>query len=384
MSARSETQQPPGKPNYVDVAKRTFREFKDDEVTELAAGVAYHAIFAIPPLIIAIIAISALVNQVTSIDVSGRMMELIAEYAPGEIQPLLEDLVRNAVSRVGPGAALFGVLTSLAVALWSGSNGISTIMRAFNRAYDIEEDRGFIKKKLVAIGLTALVGVLIIAAFALAVFGRAIGDGIANWLGLGGAFDIVWSILRYVLPVLFIMFVLAVLYYLAPNVEQSFKWISPGSVLATLLWIAVVFGFRIYLNVSNPGSAYGTLGSVVVLLFFLYVSAIVFIVGAEVNAIIGRQYDPDTVRDLAHHPNKLEDELDRAEIGYAARTMDQREGTNITDDMPTPIVPVPAAPVAQREPQRGVASRAVSGIWSLVLASVIARFMRGRGDKDRG
>lgn len=383
MSARSETQQPPGKPNYVDVAKRTFREFKSDEVTELAAGVAYHAIFAIPPLIIAVIAISALVNQVTSIDVSGRMLEMIREYAPGDMRPVLEDLVNKAVESVGPGAALFGVLTSLAVALWSGSNGISTIMRAFNRAYDIDEDRSFIKKKLISIGLTALVGVLVIAAFGLVVFGHAIGDAIAGWLGLGAVFDILWAILRYVLPVIFMMFVLAVLYYFAPNVKQSFKWISPGSIVATILWVAVVFGFRIYLMFSNPGSAYGTLGGVVVLLFFLYVSAIVFIIGAEVNAVIGRQYDPETVRDLAQHPDKLESELDVAELGYAARMMDQREGTNITAGIPTPIVPTPAEPVVQ-QPPRGVASRAASGVWSLVLASVIARFMRGKGEKDRG
>lgn len=384
MSARAETQQPPGKPNYVDVAKRTLREFKDDEVTELAAGVAYHAIFAIPPLIISVIAISALVNQITSIDVSGRMIELINQYAPGDMRELLTGLVEGAVEQAGPGAALFGVITSLAVALWSGSNGVSTIMRAFNRAYDIEEDRSFVTKKLISIGLTVLLGVLVILAFGLVVFGQAIGNWIADWLGLGSVFDIVWSILRYVLPLIFIMFVLAVLYYFAPNVKQSFRWISPGSIFATLAWIVVVFGFRIYLTFSNPGSAYGTLGSVVVLLFFLYVSAIVFIVGAEINALIGRQYDPATVRDLAHHPNKLEDELDLAEVGYTARMMDQREGTNITADMPTPIVPTPAEPLTQPDPPRGVASRAASGVWSLVLASVIARFMRGKGDKERG
>jgi membrane protein len=94
------------------------------------------------------------------------------------------------------------------------------------------------------------------------------------------------------------MFLLALLYYFGPNVKQSFVFISPGSIIATLLWIAVVFGFQIYLTFSDPGSAYGTFGGIIVLLFFLYVTAIVFLLGAEINAVVGRQKDPETIADL--------------------------------------------------------------------------------------
>ncbi len=96
--------------------------------------------------------------------------------------------------------------------------------------------------------------------------------------------------------------ILAVLYYAGPNVDQSFRWSSPGSILATVLWLLATAGFGLYLRVSNPGSAYGLVGSVLVLLFFLYVMGIVFLLGAELNALLGQRYDPKTIRDLATKP----------------------------------------------------------------------------------
>lgn len=312
-----------------ELGKRTFSEFKDDEVTEMAAGVAYHAIFAIPPMIIFIVTLAALVGQITSVDVAGMLRDSINERAPADTRELLTGLVDSAIADVSGGVASFGVIISAAVALWSGSNGISTFIRAFNRAYDVDEDRPFIKKKAVSIGLTILMGVLIILAFVLFVFGQQIGSWGAGQLGLGSAFEIAWNILRWPLAVAFIVFLLAVLYYLGPNVEQTFHWISPGSIVATLLWIAVVFGFKIYVTFSNPGSAYGAVGGVVVLLFFLYLTAIVFLIGAEVNAVLQRRYDEKTIKDLAHHPDKVANREEREYNAQNARDLDRREGTMV-------------------------------------------------------
>jgi membrane protein len=354
------------RPPVKEIAKETVREFSDDDVPGMAAEIAYHAVFAIPPFIVFLVAIAAVINNFTAIPVADNLIGIIEDRAPAEMQEMLVTLVQNAVDQVG-GAASLGLLSAAAIALWSGSNGVATLMKGFNRAYDVQEERSFIRKKLVAIGLTALMSVLIIAAFGLFVFGEQIGTFIANQVGLGDAFITTWQILRWPMAIIFIMFLLAVLYFLGPNVEQSFRWISPGSVVATLLWIAIALGFNIYLSFADPGSAYGALGSVVVLLFFLYLTGMAFMIGAEVNAVIGKRYDPETVEDLAKHPEKIEDGEHAAAAQQRARNLDQREGSDTA----------PRRPARQRQ---GFGSRIASGAWSLILALVISRFRKpGRG-----
>jgi membrane protein len=363
-----------GKPPVLDLAKATFKEFKDDDVTEVSAAVAYHTIFAIPPMIVFLISLAALLNRVTDVPVAERLTEIINERAPADIQEILLSLVENAVAQVSGGAAITGILLSAAIALWSGSNGIGAFVKAFNRAYDVDETRGFIKAKLVNLGLTVLVSVLVIAAVALFVFGENIGQWIADQAGLGGAFEIFWRIMTWVLAPIFIMFVLALLYYLGPNIEQSFRWISPGSVVATLLWIAIVIGFSIYLSFANPGSAYGTLGSIIVLLFFLYLTAIAFVTGAEVNAVIGRRYDEKTIEDLAQNPEKLEGIEEHAAAVERAENLDRREGTSTSAGAPEPgSVPTGHHAPGRQHPAR---QKAPSPIWSFILAFIIARFRR--------
>ena len=126
-----------------------------------------------------------------------------------------------------------------------------------------------------------------------------------------------WNLARWPLAIASIVFILAVLYYAGPNIEQSFRWISPGSVLATALWLIATGGFGIYLQFSNPGSAYGVLGSVLVLMFYLYVTGIIFLLGAELNALIGRRYDPETVEDLAKRPDADPRKLNEAQVRHA-------------------------------------------------------------------
>ena len=375
-----------------DLGKRTFKEFREDEVTELAAGVAYHAIFAIPPMIIFVVTLAALVGQFTPIEVADRLRDLISERAPADTRDILTSIVDSAIANVSGGVASFGVIVSALVALWSGSNGVSTIIRAFNRAYDVDEDRPFIKKKLVSIGLTVLMGVLIILAFTLFVFGAQIGTWVAELVGLGSAFELVWNILRWPLAIIFVMFMLAVLYYLGPNVEQSFQWISPGSVVATLLWIAVTFGFKFYVTFANPGSAYGALGGIVVLLFFLYLSSIVFLVGAEINAVLQRRYDEETVKDLANHPDKAKNTEVRISNEQRARGFDRREGTATASGTMPVITTVDTAtpgaatrPVAEpvvRQPGEsdspGMGKRAATFAGSMLAAFAVSKLRRNK------
>ena len=120
----------------------------------------------------------------------------------------------------------------------------------------------------------------------------------------GTAVTLVITYLRAPLAFIFVVLVLALLYYVGPNVKQSYRWLSPGSIVATILWAIAAFGFQFYLRFADPGSAYGALGSIVVFMFFLYVSGIICVLGAEVNAILGEHFDPETIEDLAVAPDE--------------------------------------------------------------------------------
>ena len=261
---------------------------KKDEVTTRAAAFAYNTAFALPALILLTVALAALIDRVTNVAVAANLRDLIRDRAPADTKDLLNGIVDNAIAKVGGGGASLGVLFAAALALWGGSNAVGALIEAFNRAFDAEEDRPFLKKKLLTLGLTLLLTLLVNLAFVLLVFGGRIGHWVAERAGLGGAFDVLWNLLRWPVAVAAVMLALAVLYGVGPNVARPFRWVSPGAVLATLLWLVAAAGFGLYLRFANPGSAYGAVGGVLVLLFFLYVTGIVFLLGAELDALLDR------------------------------------------------------------------------------------------------
>lgn len=274
---------------YKQLALEFYHEFSRDKVTTYASAVAYSTVFAIPAILILIVMAAAVVNRVTDIAVTEKLRELINDHAPQSTKTLLNDQVSNAIAQVDGSGLSIGILVTAVLALRSGSNAIGAMIEAFNRAYDVKEGRPFIRRTAINVGLTLLLAVFINLAFALLVFGRRIGLWVADLIGAGGLFETIWGIARMPMAVAAIAIFLALFYHWGPNVDQSFRWVSPGSLLATLLWLMATAGFGIYLRFANPGSAYGVVGSVLVLLFFLYVTAIIFIVGAEVNAMVARR-----------------------------------------------------------------------------------------------
>jgi membrane protein len=269
-----------------DLGKQAVRKIGADQITALSGAFAYNWLFSMPPLILLTVLVAALINRVTSVPVVENLRDLINRRAPSDTREMLLRLVDNAVARVGGSTASLGAVLTALLALWAASNAIGILITGFNRAYGVGEDRSFVRRKGIQLGLTLLLVLFINLAFALLVFGQQIGDWIANKVGLGSVFDSVWGIARWPGAILGIMLMLALLYWAGPNVDQPFRWVSVGSVVATLLWLALVAGFGIYLNISNPGSAYGVLGSIIVLLVFLNFTGIIFFLGAEINAII--------------------------------------------------------------------------------------------------
>ncbi len=290
-------------PTYVKRALTKGRAGWDavmaDDIGTSASSFAYHMIFAIPPLIILSVTIAVLVTRLTSIDVTASLKDQIRVHAPRATKELLNSVVDQALGRVSSKGASIGVASTAIVALWSGSNAVGSLIRAFNRAYGVAETRSFIQRTRLKLILTLLVTISINVAFAAVVFGHRIGQRLADTFDLGARFDRLWNLLTWPIAILAIVILLAVLYYTGPNVDISFRWVSPGSVLATTLWLGAVTLFGWYLKVSDPGSAYGALGSVVVLMFFLDVTGFIFLLGAKLNAEIGKRFDPLTINDLA-------------------------------------------------------------------------------------
>jgi membrane protein len=270
----------------VEFARRVATNVSRNDVPGLAAEIAYHWIFAVPAALILVVMLGAATEQVTSVDVVGELRAQIEERAPADVASVLDDLVDNALVEIDGGAASLGVVAAGVIALWSASNGMAALMKALNRVHGIGEDRPFLRKRLVAIGMTALLVALLNAAFALLVAGEWIGGRTADRLGSGQSFEQGWSWLRIPLAIGVIALTLGLLYTIAPNRHQPVRWVTAGSVAATALWIALVVGFGVYLQIADPGSAYGVLGGVIVFMFFLYLTALILLVGAEVDAAL--------------------------------------------------------------------------------------------------
>jgi membrane protein len=268
------------------LARRTWDKIASDEVTTLSTSFAYFWAFAIPPLLLLIVMTAAILNRATSVPVVENLRQMIRERAPLQTRQVFLDLVDNAVVRVGDNVVGIGALGTAALALWSGSGAVGILIKGFNRAYGVEETRPFLHRRALNLGLTLLLVFFTNLAFGLLVFGQRLGDWTAGQFGLGSIFDTIWNIGRWPFSILGIMLVLALLYWSGPNVRQPFRWVSPGSIAATVLWLLVIAGFGFYLKISNAGSSYGVVGSVIVLLVFLNFTGITFFLGAEVNAVL--------------------------------------------------------------------------------------------------
>lgn len=318
------------------VAREAVHEFVEDDLTGLASQTAYQLIFSLPPMMIFFAALSALVARYTGVDVFRRLLSSAQPVLPGPVFETL-DLVLAGIRRNG-GTGLLSI--GFVLALWSASGAVGTMMRAFNRAYDIKENRPFIRQKLIAIGLTFGLAMLTIGAFVLFVFGERLGHWIAGQAGLSATFSTVWTLGRWPVIVVFVLLALAILYWAGPAIDKSFRWVSPGAVLATLLWLAATFGFSLYLRFSDPGNAYGALGALVVMLFFLYVSSLILLVGAELNAVLDKRLDPTVIRYRAEHS---EQQTDRERVRMRAEALAAREGK----------MPVAVGLSAERRTRRG-------------------------------
>ena len=267
------------------VAKKVWREFGDDQCTDLAAALTYYGVLAIFPAVLALSAILGLVGQSeksvqTVLDV---ISPLVSEDALGTIEPTLLEL---ASSQTAGWALLVGAV----IALWSASGYVGAFARAMNRIYEIGEGRPFWKLRplmllvtLVAIALVALVLLMLVVSGPLA---QSIGDQI----GLGDQAVQVWNIAKWPVMLLAVIVIVAILYYATPNVQQpKFRWVSVGAVVAIVIWMVASAGFAFYVaNFGSYNKTYGSLAGVVVGLVFLWLTNVALLLGAEIDSELER------------------------------------------------------------------------------------------------
>jgi membrane protein len=211
------------------------------------------------------------------------MMAILARVMPLEAHRLVRNYIDSLLAQPRSGVLSFGIL----FALWTASNSVTAICDALNHAYGVEEGRPFWKVRALAILLTIGLSVFLIASIVLLMFGPQIGGHIADRVGFGEIFQTAWNILRWPVILVLVTTAVAIIYYYAPDVEQRWQWITPGSLFAVFMWIVLSLGFSYYVN--NFGSydkTYGSIGAIIVLLTWMYASGLVILVGGVINAQI--------------------------------------------------------------------------------------------------
>jgi membrane protein len=265
---------------WSELFKRTVKDAIEDDCLGLAAQLAYYFFLALFPAILFLIALASFFPLANFIDEVTRALRPVA---PAEVLAFLEDQLLRVSNSDSTGILTLGILG----AVWSSSAALTAIIGTLNRAYDIEEGRPWWKVRLTAIGLTIALALMILLSFTLVVAGPTIAEHLAAAVGLGPLFEWGWKILQWPIAFLLVTTALGLVYYFGPDADQDWVWITPGAVAATLLWLVASLAFKLYVsNFTNYNATYGTVGAVIVLLLWFYLSALAILIGAELNAEI--------------------------------------------------------------------------------------------------
>jgi membrane protein len=275
------------KQTWFGVAKRAFKEFKDDNVTDWAAALTYYAVLSIFPALTVFVALLGLFGQGT--ETVTKLLDILGQIGvPSGVRDTLEPAITEVVRQKGGAGALVGL--GLLGSLWTASGYVGAFMRASNAIYEVKEGRKFYILRPLQIVVT-IAGVLLLTLITLAIVSSGtVAQAIGDAIGLGDTAVTVWNIAKWPLIVVIVSLMIAALYNIAPNVKQpKFKWFTLGGLLALVLWVVVSAAFGFYVaNFGSYNKTYGTLGAVIGFLVWLWITNNVILFGAEVNAELER------------------------------------------------------------------------------------------------
>jgi membrane protein len=274
---------------WLTVFKRTGKQFVADDCMGLGQQVAFSSLFAFLPTVILLIGLLGLFGD----RAFNSLEQFVGSVAPDGVTSII-DLAKEDAAQNKSGSAI-AFVSGLFLALWASTGAMGALIKAVNRAYDRIETRPFWKQRLIALLLVVSTGLVLAGVFLLIVFGGDLGDAIVRRSGLGNSFKLFWNIARWPIAFGAVLLFLGLVYYLAPNLPQrSWRWLTPGSLVGALAWLALSGLFALYTSYSSSYSkTYGSIAGAIILLLWLYYSALAILFGAELNAEFDRQADID-------------------------------------------------------------------------------------------
>jgi len=264
--------------------KRTFKQFSQDNVSDWAAALTYYGVLSIFPGVLVLVSLLGMLST----DGQKTVQDAVGKLSSNE---QLQNLVNTVLGQVkDPGAAGFAAIIGIVAAFWSASGYIAAFMRASNAIYDVPEGRPIWKTLPIRVGVTAVVGVMLVISAAIVIFTGDLARVVGDQIGLGSAAVTTWNIAKWPVLIILISLMFALLYWASPNAKTGgFRWVSPGGVFAVLLWVIASVAFAIYLaNFANYNKTYGTLGGVIAFLVWLWITNIAILLGAELDAELER------------------------------------------------------------------------------------------------
>ncbi|SNY34707.1 YihY/virulence factor BrkB family protein [Paractinoplanes atraurantiacus] len=265
--------------------KRTFKQFSEDNISDWAAALTYYGVLSIFPGALVLVSILGMLSS----DGKATVTQTIDDISGGNDQ--IKELADTVLSQVGStGKAGFAAIIGLLLAFWSASGYIAAFMRASNAVYDVPEGRPIWKTLPIRVGVTAVIGLMLIISAFIVVFTGDVARVVGEKIGLGDAAVMTWNIAKWPVLVLLVSLMFAILYWASPNAKTGgFRWVSPGGIFAVVLWLVASGAFAIYLgNFANYDKTYGALGGVIAFLVWLWISNIAILLGAELDAELER------------------------------------------------------------------------------------------------
>ncbi|MEX0749198.1 MAG: YihY/virulence factor BrkB family protein [Dehalococcoidia bacterium] len=289
-----------GEFDVTGIARETAREVADDDVSGLSAEMAYHAILAIFPFLLLLAGLTSIVDNVFSVgNLTDRIVDKAAQVMPEDAVSVIRSFTQEVVNADGGIAIVVGLVGSL----WAASSVIGSAMKALNRAYDVKEDRGLVRRKLIALALTFVFGGLMLAAAMLVATGGIIAGGVGEAVGWESQFVRLWNWVTLPAALMLVVLAVALLYWLAPNTGHQFRWITPGAALFAIGWVIASLAFAFYVaNFASYNRTYGSIGAVIILLVWLYWTNFLLLVGGELNAVLARRHDEEYQRESGSQP----------------------------------------------------------------------------------
>jgi len=266
--------------SWFGVIRRTSQRTLQDNCLGLAAELAYFFFLALFPALLFFVALASFfpIDRLTD-----HMLGVLDRFAPPDVLSLIRDQFLQISKNNNGGLLTLGLVGTV----WSASSGMSSVIGTLNQAYHVQEARSWWRVRLVAILLSIVLAAFMLVSFALVLVGPAVAGTVAEWLHLGLVFAWTWKVLQWPLVLALAALGVALVYYVAPDVQQQWIWIVPGSVFATVVWLLASLGFKWYVSAfAGYQKTYGAIGGVIVALLWLYVSGLAILMGAEMNAVI--------------------------------------------------------------------------------------------------